>query len=112
VSLECRKRYIWYIGDTIGLRVTPQGSPVDWAIELLRDGSNLREHESRFEPGGKYCTMPMGSFAVLDFRRQAATQLRRRSSPNTYFVLFSADYGQATLHHAMSGLQWPMNLSE
>jgi hypothetical protein len=86
-------------------------SPVNWAIELLRDGSNLREHEKRFELGGKYYSLPMGSYAVLDFRRQGTAAFKpRRLNPDTYVVLFSADYGQATLHHA--GQEWQMTLSD
>ena len=83
-----------------------------WAIELLRDGSNLREHESRFEPGGKYSTMPMGSYAVLDFRSHSSSQPKHLSfaTSNTHLVVFSSDYGQATLHH--NGLQWKMKLSD
>jgi hypothetical protein len=40
-----------------------------WAIELLRDGSDLRGHASRFETGGKYETqMPIADYIILDFR--------------------------------------------
>ncbi len=69
-------------------------TPVGWAIELLRDGSHMSEHERRFEEGGKYAGMPFESCAVLDFRSQAG---RPRVSGSSYQVVFAADHRRATL---------------
>ncbi len=44
----------------------------NWGIELLRDGSNLQEHSSRFGPKGAYGmwipTNKMVDYLILDFR--------------------------------------------
>ena len=39
-----------------------------WGIELLREGSKLEEHVSRFA-SGKYSTFPLSDYCLVDFRR-------------------------------------------
>ncbi|CAB4441285.1 unnamed protein product [Rhizophagus irregularis] len=43
---------------------------LDWAIELLRDGEDMKGHKDRFEPGGKYKEIVKyaKSIAIIDIR--------------------------------------------
>ena len=88
-------------------------SPENWAVELLRDGSDLREHELRFETGGRYHGLPMTAYAVVDFRSQPAAQPRlpRQAPNNTYFVIFAPDYSSATMTKASTGKKRRISLS-
>lgn len=78
-------------------------SPVGWALELLRDGSCVQEHEERFLPGGKYADMPWAEHAVLDFRNPEKAAWQPRPYPQTYRVTFSADYITATITNSSKG---------
>lgn len=82
-------------------------TPVDWAIEFLRNGDDLLKHEQRFEPGGKYYCMPASAYAVVDFRlpvpgadAHPSRPLARPHADCTYFVEFSPDFSTATMRRA------------
>ena len=81
-------------------RVGPVGPDrmVQWALEFLKNGSDLREHERRFEPGGKYHDLPHTSFAVIDFRTPMSPRPRARPGQHaTHFVLFGDGYKTASM---------------
>jgi hypothetical protein len=86
-------------------------SPVGWALELLRDGIDMREHEQRFEPGGKYHNMPMGSYAVLDFRSQPAARPQLRQAASSYHFIFTNDYSRVSMVKADSHERWELTLA-
>ncbi len=48
--------------------VSKPGSSLAWAVELLCEGDRAKEHQQRFEPGGRYADLPMTNFALIDFR--------------------------------------------
>lgn len=39
-----------------------------WGIELLREASNLAESIERFSPGGRYSSLGLTEFCLVDFR--------------------------------------------
>ncbi|PKY32555.1 hypothetical protein RhiirB3_420212 [Rhizophagus irregularis] len=43
---------------------------LEWAIELLRDGEDMKEHKARFEPSGEYeeIVKYAKSIAIIDIR--------------------------------------------
>jgi len=89
-------------------------SPVGWALELLRDGSDLREHERRFEPGGKYHKVPIAAYAGLDFRSQEAAPVAQpppQLVPSSYHIIFNSDYSGATVLGGPSVEQVALKLS-
>ncbi|EEY65446.1 Crinkler (CRN) family protein [Phytophthora infestans T30-4] len=51
---------------------TIHGGDIFWGIELLREASNLAEHIKRFSPGGRYSSLPLTAFCLIDFRRVAS----------------------------------------
>ncbi|KAL7684806.1 hypothetical protein Plhal304r1_c034g0107621 [Plasmopara halstedii] len=51
---------------------TIHGGDIFWGIELLREASNLAEHIKRFSPGGRYSSLPLTEFCLVDFRRVAS----------------------------------------
>ncbi|KAG6955881.1 hypothetical protein JG688_00011684 [Phytophthora aleatoria] len=51
---------------------TIHGGDIFWGIELLREASNLAEHIKRFSPGGRYSSLPLNEFCLIDFRRVAS----------------------------------------
>ena len=42
-----------------------------WAIECIRDGSQVEEHLGRFRAGGKYCGLLMQDRVIIDFRKNS-----------------------------------------
>ena len=54
--------------------------PVKWAIECARDGNRLRQHISRFQPGGIYypliATGETRDYILLDFRTSMTDIIR------------------------------------
>lgn len=87
--------------------------PVNWALELLRDGDDLGEHEARFKPGGHYENYGFKQYAVVDFRSFPYRQPRpRQNAEHTYFVLFeNKEYTKATVLHASTGTTWHVPLA-
>ncbi|GLE09788.1 hypothetical protein PINS_up021644 [Pythium insidiosum] len=51
---------------------TIHGGDFFWGIELLREANNLAEHIERFGPGGRYSSLGLTEFCVIDFRRVAS----------------------------------------
>ena len=82
----------------------------NWAIELLRDGSDMREHEKRFEAGGKYADMPYENFAVVDLRSPPSRSPHVRLRASSYIVIFAAGFSSATV---MNGNRsWELHLPD
>lgn len=63
---------------------------LQWAIELLREGSKSAEHEDRFKPGGLYYTMKshIKEYVILDFRRTNVTD----KEDNFWYVMYNENY--------------------
>ena len=70
---------------------------MNWAIELLRDGSDMRGHEKRFEVGGKYADMPFEKFAVIDFRSPPSKSPQVRLKASSYIIIFSVGFQSASV---------------
>lgn len=51
---------------------TIHGNGKLWGIELLREASKLAEHIARFAPGGRYSSLGLHEFCLIDFRRVAS----------------------------------------
>eukprot|EP00842_Homolaphlyctis_polyrhiza_P000931 jgi/Hompol1/1839/HPOL_004828-RA len=68
-------------------------SDLRWGIELLVNGDNIGEHISRFTPPrGKYVSLNVNDYAVIDFRRNATgrpTDIMRH--PKRITVFFKQD---------------------
>lgn len=69
-------------------------SDLEWAVELLRQGSDKGEHIARFKQGGTYHDLKPKQWRVVDFR-QHETQPRRET--NYVAVIFSETYDRATV---------------
>ena len=55
-------------------------SSLRWGIELLVNGDGIGEHISRFtHPNGKYVSLAVSDYAVVDFRRNSTGQPRNIS---------------------------------
>ncbi|RLN13821.1 hypothetical protein BBJ28_00026610 [Nothophytophthora sp. Chile5] len=48
---------------------TIHGGDIFWGIELLREATKLDEHIKRFAPGGRYSSLGLSEFCLIDFRR-------------------------------------------
>lgn len=59
-------------GSTGFVDLTIHGGAIFWGIELLREASNLAEHIERFAPGGRYSSLGLNEFCLIDFRRVAS----------------------------------------
>lgn len=68
-----------------------------WGVELLRDGDRLAEHASRFAPGGRYSTMPMQAYALVDMRTPSARTPSAANIPHLVTVTFDDNYSSATI---------------
>ena len=69
-----------------------------WGIELLVNGDGIGEHLSRFSPpNGKYVSLAVNDYAIVDFRRNATGQPTDISKhPNRVSVFFkNGDYSVA-----------------
>ena len=66
---------------------------VQWAIELLRLGSCLKELRNRFHPiTGKYRTLPTKNHLVVDIRGPKDAGGQVSPQPNLCVLYFSADW--------------------
>ena len=81
--------------------------PVKWAIECLRDGSDLLEHIERFQPGGTYypwiVSREIQDYILLDFRTSKPTKIRD-DAPFLYSIVFSKDYTSYEIYDAKLNL--------
>jgi hypothetical protein len=72
--------------------------PHYWGFEPLKDGSKLKDHKERFNPGGIYHNLiedkVISEYAILDFR----TKRLDKASPDMLHIEFSKDFKKATLH--------------
>lgn len=70
---------------------------LQWAIELLREGKDMRDHEKRFEPGGLYHTMhsKIRRHAILDFRME--DKQVRELRENFWYILYAPDYARVMI---------------
>ena len=72
--------------------------PQRWGFELLVDGSNLKGHKARFQSQGVYHKLiedkVISEYAILDFRTKPLVL----PSPDVLHIVFSKDFGKATLH--------------
>jgi len=69
-----------------------------WLIEFVREGSNLQEHLSRFDIGGRYRPLmvkPNQIWAVVDFRISSP----EFSHPNLFSVVHSQDFLSYAVYH-------------
>ena len=81
--------------------VSSPDKAVQWALEFVRNGSDLREHERRFELGGKYYNLPHSEFTLIDFRTPGAPRPNvRLGQVATHFVVFEAGYKAASMFNA------------
>ncbi|KAG5183716.1 hypothetical protein JKP88DRAFT_262945 [Tribonema minus] len=80
-------------------------APYRAAVELTRDGHNLRQHLQRFRETSKYKPMFDGgvakSFAVLDVRSPGQSRPQFRDE-HLWTVLMDADFQSATMYHGGS----------
>ncbi|KAF0443885.1 crinkler family protein [Gigaspora margarita] len=72
-------------------------SESQWAIELLIDGIDMKRHHERFQDGGKYSSIPIKSYIILDIR-ETRTVLKAYSNtwhitPNADFTIFNIQDG-------------------
>jgi hypothetical protein len=69
-----------------------------WAVELLREGDRMDEHEERFLSGGVYASMKreINDWLIVDFRREDK-KIRGPIRNNFMHVLYSADYSKAKI---------------
>jgi hypothetical protein len=66
-----------------------------WGVELLREGSQIKEHAKRFVRGGQYEEIPLQEWAIVDFRHHSKAVRELRS--NFWYVLYSEDYKEAII---------------
>ena len=74
-----------------------------WGVELLREGNEGLQHESRFiPPYGSYCDFPIqkGCKAVIDFYSSAGSSERVVRRPGTHYVFISGDRSTAQYFRA------------
>ncbi|CAG8466832.1 9849_t:CDS:2 [Cetraspora pellucida] len=64
-------------------------SEPQWAIELLIDGIDMKRHHERFQDGGKYSSIPIKSYIILDIRE---TRTVVKAYPNTWHITPNADF--------------------
>ena len=76
--------------------------PQRWGFELLVDGSELKEHQERFSPGGVYHKLiqdeVVSEYAILDMRTKRLVEAK----PDVLHIVFSEDFEKATLHRSGS----------
>jgi hypothetical protein len=82
--------------------------PTKWAIECLRDGSNIKGHTDRFLTGGIYypciASGEIKECIILDFRKSKPTKTRDKV-PFLYFIAFSGDYTGYEIYDAVCTTQ-------
>lgn len=57
-----------------------------WGIELLREGSEMKEHAERFARGGRYEDIPLKEWAIVDFRHHSRLLENYVPISGTYFT--------------------------
>lgn len=73
-----------------------------WGVEILREGSNMKEHAKRFEQGGKYREMidrgDVKEWVLLDFRCKHKKVCARYE--HMYHIVFNNDFSNFELKKA------------
>ncbi len=71
---------------------------LNWAIELLREGQDMKEHAQRFEIGGRYAPLLKRAqeWCIIDIRSEA-TKVRVKH-PRMWHVMYTNDYKSAIVH--------------
>ncbi|CAB4415225.1 unnamed protein product [Rhizophagus irregularis] len=64
-------------------------SEPQWAIELLIDGIDMKRHHERFQDGGRYSSIPIKDYIILDIR-ETRTVLKAYS--NTWHITPNSDF--------------------
>ncbi|RHZ89752.1 hypothetical protein Glove_11g54 [Diversispora epigaea] len=72
-------------------------SEPQWAIELLIDGVDMKRHHERFQDGGRYSSIPIKSYLILDIRETRTVQ---KSYPNTWHITPNEDF---TIFNVLEG---------
>jgi len=67
-----------------------------WAIELLREGDRMEEHEKHFLNGGIYASSKINDWLIVDFRSERKP-IRGKSRAHFMHVCYSADFTKATI---------------
>jgi hypothetical protein len=72
----------------------------NWAIELLRDGERMKEHQNRFHGDGPYSTILQiaKEWAIVDIRHSRS--MPRNINPNFIYVLCSDSFDYVVLKFA------------
>jgi hypothetical protein len=84
---------------SIGLqRIDFRIAEVNWGVEMLKDGDDLREHYGRFSAGGKYSRLGLVDWVVIDFRVSSVPRKAHSMSPHTPYE----DTGEA--HYAIDSM--------
>ncbi|RIA87642.1 hypothetical protein C1645_776802 [Glomus cerebriforme] len=64
-------------------------SELQWAIELLIDGIDMKRHHERFQDGGRYSSIPIKDYIILDIRE---TRTVIKAYPNTWHIIPNTDF--------------------
>jgi hypothetical protein len=64
---------------------------LQWGIELVRGGSKIQEHRDRFLPTGKYASLGLRQWIVVDFRTWFADTHHDCDLDNVLTVYFTED---------------------
>lgn len=72
---------------------------VNWMVEILREGLNMKEHARRFEPKGRYSSFlqDIKEWLLIDFRTKKKKV--RANYANMYHVQYSDDFSRFILIH-------------
>lgn len=72
---------------------------LSWAIELVRESSDLEEHEARFEQSGLYAPIERAAqeYVILDFRAQA---LVCEPNEHVWCIQYAEHFDRATIFRA------------
>ena len=74
-----------------------------WAIELLRDSSDVNQHLARFRPGGLYHSMlqngSIQAYIVVDLRGPHQPSRSYSTPPDLFTFNFDGDYTTAIFVH-------------
>lgn len=78
-----------------------------WGIELLREGNRIDEHIQRFSSDGRYSSLDLSDFCLIDFRRIDNTSQQKidedlRRSTKLYIVCYDAPISNITLYNSQS----------
>lgn len=82
----------WYINGTL-----------KWGFEAMRQGDSPEDHFTRFLPGGKYASLKVSDFRIVDFQKRGdPDQSSKISDPNIVRkyvrVVFSPDFAEVTVY--------------